>query len=42
MGRLLATEARNLERFRVKVGFEAQATRLRDSNPEEKPSDPTD
>ena len=42
MGRSLATEARDLERFRVKVGFEALATRSQDSNPEEKPSDPTE
>ena len=37
-----ATEARNLERFGLKAGFEAPATRFQDSNPEEKPSDPAD
>ena len=42
MDRSRATEARNLERFRVKAGFEAPGTRFQDSNPEEKPSDPAD
>ena len=42
MDRSRATEARNLERFRLQARFEAPATRFQDSNPEEKPSDPVD
>ena len=42
MDRSRAREARNLERFWMKAGFEAPATRFPDSNPEEKPSDPAD
>ena len=39
MDRSRTTEARNLERFRLKAGFETQATGSQDSYPEEKPSD---
>ena len=37
-----STEARNLERFSLKAGFEVPATRFQDSNPEEQPSDLAD
>ena len=33
------TEARNLERFWMKAGFEAPSTRFRPSTPNEEPSD---
>jgi len=42
MDRSRTTEARDLERFRLKAGFDALAIRFQDSNPEEKPSDPAD